>query len=194
MMRSGRLCNWPNVYWRATFDASSGLIIGWEDLIPYDGVTGCLGATNASAISHAFSERWAALSSRNVTGFLKMHASSARLSFEIGGSGPEPVPAPAGACDNACTIRYLNDLLGAFELFSAVPTEFCVNGDRVTYAVDLMGYPTHPRTTPADGWNALLRRGVAFATVRPKADVPHSLEILSEELVMERFVPRPSRW
>ena len=37
MMRSGRLCNWPNVYWRARFDPASGLINGWEDLIPYDG-------------------------------------------------------------------------------------------------------------------------------------------------------------
>ena len=67
-----------------------------------------------------------------------------------------------------------------------MPSGFCINGARVTYSLDLMGYPKG-----GDGDVALLRRGVAFATTAPPRTGGPAVEIESEDFVFERFLPRP---
>lgn len=186
LMRRGLLCNWPQVYWRAEFD-SAGRIEAWTDLIPSDD-DNCAGQANASAIEAAITQRWRAFSrGHNASAFATLYSAAAVITVKEGGDGPAGAPPPAGACNRSCAARYGAALLASVEELSARPSGFCINGPRVTYALDLMGYPKG-----GDGHAALLRRGVAFATTAPQRTGGPAFEIESEDFVFERFLPRPS--
>eukprot|EP01047_Picozoa_sp_COSAG01_P016334 COSAG01_NODE_834_length_13230_cov_18.826746_14_plen_448_part_00 len=184
IMKSGRMCNWPNVYWRATFDPLSQLIVAWEDLIPSDDQQ-CVGQANASAIEAAARSHWRALSSKDIARAMQLFgadASSSYLTAHPNGSIAENLT----RCNRSCSQAFYQELVTGYELLSALPDDFNVHGDRVSFSLDIEGYPRHPRGQPANGAGALIARGlVTWRIVAVDGDA--LFNIVEETTVLEQL-------
>ena len=179
------------MYWRAEFDERTGLITAWEDLIPSDD-NECLGQSNASAIEAEARQHWLAVGRKDITRVMQLFSSAAASRYITSAPPPdnavEDLGGPEHACNASCTQAHYAQLTDGFELINALPSDFNVNGNRVTFALDIEGYPRHPQGVPADGASALIARGVAMWTIETTST---TFQITSEEVVLERLQPAP---
>ena len=191
MMRNGLLCNWPNVYWKAKFNERC-LIAEWTDLIPSD-EDSCRGAQNTTWIQSALGAHWTHLEEGNIEEFMQMYAQDSNSSYTIGTSGG--TTQITTDCDKGCTRDYFGNLSRQVHTLSVVTSEVNVHGDRVSYAIDIMGFPLD---TPPGQAAALLLRGVVMSvasnTSAKSAEGDHDgttsaaqLSIETEDIVFEQF-------
>lgn len=192
VMKSGGMCNWPNVYWRAEFDPTSQLITSWGDYIPADDQD-CFGQANASAIEVIARDHWRSLSLKDTTQTMQLFSplASAQYRNATTSGTVHSLHCPAG--NLSCIAGFYQQLADGYELLSALPADFNINADRVSFALDIEGYPHHHRGVPADGRLALITRGVVFWQIVPlvPADGRTTFQIIDEEVVVEQLQPAP---
>ena len=185
MMRRGLLCNWPNVFWKAHFD-DAGRIDTWLDQIPSD-ADACAGQANATTLEAAVRARWASLAAtRDAPAFTAPYAAGATARVLVGAAGAAP-STDLHNCSAACVDSWAQQslLAGTAGKLSAVVGAFGANGNRVAYAVDIMGFPAGGA---GDARGAVILRGAVFAVLEAApGDASSAVRIVSEEIVLESW-------